>query len=342
MPLADWLPEHVLWLPLTPPGGEWVGGLLLARDNLWNEAEKHLLTLLTEAYAHAWEALEMRPSARRNMRQWVTGHRWLRWLLVLLILATLTLPLRQSVLAPATVVAQTPIIVRTPLAGVVDRFHIRPNQAVAVGDPLFDLDATELTNQLEVSRKSQSIYQAEYRQVAQKAVFDRESKASLTILKARMDQQAAEADYIEVLLQRIQIRASRAGIAVFDDVNDWLGKPVVLGERILEIADPAQVVLDIRLPIGDAINLEPGAEVVLFLRSDPHNPAPATLRFASYKAGLTAENILAYRLKAEFQEGTPFPRIGLRGMAKIYGSRVPLYYYILRRPLAALRQFMGV
>jgi hypothetical protein len=36
------------------------------------------------------------------------------------------------------------------------------------------------------------------------------------------------------------------------------------------------------------------------------------------------------------------PRIGLKGTAKIYGPRVTLFYYIMRRPLAALRQLVGL
>lgn len=52
--------------------------------------------------------------------------------------------------------------------------------------------------------------------------------------------------------------------------------------------------------------------------------------------------VLGYRLKAALAAGTAPPRIGLRGTAKIYGDRVALIYYLLRRPLAAARQFFGV
>jgi hypothetical protein len=51
--------------------------------------------------------------------------------------------------------------------------------------------------------------------------------------------------------------------------------------------------------------------------------------------------VLGYRLKASFADGTRIPRIGLRGTAKIYGEQVSLFYYLMRRPLAALRQLIG-
>ena len=95
----------------------------------------------------------------------------------------------------------------------------------------------------------------------------------------------------------------------------------------------------VELPVGDAIALEPGAEVALFLDSDPLHRYRATLQRAAYEAQPTPAGQLAYRLDAGFEE-TP-PRIGLRGTAKLFGQRAPLAVYLLRRPLAALRQSVG-
>jgi hypothetical protein len=34
--------------------------------------------------------------------------------------------------------------------------------------------------------------------------------------------------------------------------------------------------------------------------------------------------------------------MGLKGTAKIYGDKVPLFYYLMRRPISALRQTFGI
>ncbi|MND64157.1 hypothetical protein D3C80_554840 [compost metagenome] len=112
------------------------------------------------------------------------------------------------------------------------------------------------------------------------------------------------------------------------------------GERLLEIADPAEAELRIELPVADAIDLAPGAEVALFLDSDPLHRHSAQLERAAYQAQTTPAGQLAYRLDARFSAGPP--RIGLRGTAKVFGQRAPLALYLLRRPLAALRQAVGV
>ena len=127
---------------------------------------------------------------------------------------------------------------------------------------------------------------------------------------------------------------------MFADAQRYLGKPMRTGERLMEIADPAQAELRIELPVADAIGLENGAEVALFLDSDPLHRHSATLERAAYQAQSTAAGQLAYRLDAAFADVPP--RIGLRGTAKLFGERAPLALYLLRRPLAALRQAVGL
>ena len=41
-------------------------------------------------------------------------------------------------------------------------------------------------------------------------------------------------------------------------------------------------------------------------------------------------------------ESQALPRIGTRGVAKIYGRTVPLGYWVFRRPITMVRQSLGV
>ena len=66
-----------------------------------------------------------------------------------------------------------------------------------------------------------------------------------------------------------------------------------------------------------------------------------TLTSAAYRAEPTPEGVLAYRLKVRFDQGETLPRLGLMGTAKVRGGWTPLIYYVLRRPLAAARQWLG-
>jgi multidrug resistance efflux pump len=252
------------------------------------------------------------------------------------------MPMRQSVLAPAEVIPKQPVLVRAPIDGVIDRFEVLPNQLVTEGQVLLTLDPARLQNRLDVARKAYEVGEAEYRQAAQQAVFDPRSKAQLAILQGRMEQSAAEVAYLEGLLVRIEIKAPRNGIVIFDDVNDWIGKPVNIGERILVVADPHETELEIHVAVGDAIAVEEGNDVNLFLNIDPQNPIGGKLSYASYQANPIPDGSLAYRLKADFGDKAAALRIGLKGIAKVYGEQTTLFYYIMRRPLAGLRQRLGL
>lgn len=245
-------------------------------------------------------------------------------------------------MAPASVIPAHPTILRAAIDGVIDRFYIQPNDQVSKDQLLLSLEEKTIKNKLNVTRKTLAVAEAEYRKTAQQAMYDMDSKAQVNILKSRTEQQQAEVRSMEDWLSRIDIKATHAGIAIFSDVNDWIGKPVTVGERILMVADPDDVELEIQLPIADAIKLEQGAEVKFFLNVDPVTPVSASLYFSAYQAEVTQDEVLAYRLKARFTSANALPRIGLKGTAKVFGSRVPFVYYLLRRPLATLRQWIGM
>ncbi|PWB30535.1 HlyD family secretion protein [Pseudomonas sp. SDI] len=322
------------WLPLKDRQGLVFGGLWLARDNPWVEAEQSLLSHLGDCYSHAWLALQ--PGKPWRLR-WPART---RWALAAAALLVLLVPVRQSVLAPAEVVPRNGQVVAAPLDGVVAEFLVKPNQPVQAGQVLVRFDATSLKAQADVAERTLGVAEAELKANTQRAFSDSESSARLDLLAARVEQKRAERDYARDLLARAEVRAERAGIAVFADAQRLTGKPVQTGERLLEIADPAQAELRIELPVADAISLEPGAEVALFLDSDPLHRHGAELERAAYEAQNTPAGQLAYRLDARFTDAPP--RIGLRGTAKLFGQRAPLALYVLRRPLAALRQTVGL
>ncbi|MBD9680251.1 HlyD family efflux transporter periplasmic adaptor subunit [Pseudomonas sp. PDM18] len=327
------LPQ-VFWLPLRDRAGICFGGLWLAREQPWNSAEHALLVELGETYSHAWLALQPRLPWRL---------RWPKRRLAVALGAAallLLLPIRQSALAPAEVVPKGGRVIAAPLDGVIAQVVVRPNQTVQRGDLLVRFDATTLKAQADVAERALAVAEAELKANSQRAFQDGESAARLDLLAARVEQKRAERDYARDLLQRSEVRAEQSGVAVFADAERWTGKPVRTGERLMEIADPQSAELRIELPTGNVMQLDNDAEVALFLDNQPLTSVPARLQRIGYEAEPVPGGGLAYRLLAGFDEAPP--RIGLRGTAKLYGERAPLGYYLLRRPLTALRQTLGL
>lgn len=335
----EYLPEFVLWLPLRRPQGERPLALILARDRAWRPAELVLLEKLADAYSHAW--LGLRKNRRGNGAAPPKRRRLLLAGVVALLLIML-IPVRQSVLAPAEIVAHRPVMVRAPVAGVVDDILVRPNQQIAANQPLVRLDASELENRLESARQTFAGADAQYRQAQQQALFDANSKASLAVLQSRREQARSDVDFLQRQQARMQLVSPRDGVAIFDDVSDWIGRSVSIGERIMMVADPHDVELEIQLPAADAIALEKGADVRLFLNVAPNAAQSARLEHIGYRSAPTPDNIMAYRLRARFTQTDPLLRVGLKGTAKVYGQRTVLFVYLLRKPLTTLRVWLGV
>lgn len=337
---SNWLPQHALLLPLPGPGNRAGALLLLVREEAWSEHDLVLGSELAHAYGHALARFVPPVSWQERARNWF-GSKHRRWGAVAALSAVALCPVPMSVLAPAEVVPLEPFLVRAPLDGVVDQFHVRPNQSVKAGAALFDLDTTTLRSRVDVTRKAYEVAQEEYRQAAQMALTDERSKRELALRQGRMEEKAVELDYSRRLLERILVKAPRDGIAVFADVNDWQGRAVAIGERVMLLADPARMELAISLPVADATDLEPGASVTLYPNGSAFSSFEAELASISYHAEPTPDGILAYRLKARLTSDQPLPRLGARGMAKIRSGWAPLSYYVLRRPLAAARQWLG-
>jgi len=335
----DALPPRLTWVPLRTADGALLGALLLARDSAPDSRERALLALLADAYAHAWRALD-RP--RRTPRPPRRRRRVIGLVVAGLIVVIACLPVRQSVLAPAEMTARDPAVIRAPLPAVVERLSVAPSEAVSAGQPLVHFDARELESRLATARQQLAVARAELRQAQQRSLSDARESARLAALTGQVRQAELEVDYLTERREQSVIEAPRAGVAIFDQPDEWIGRPVSVGERIMAIADPEHVKLTIQLDVGDAIALQNDAEVRFFLNADPANPMAARLERQGYRARPTERDGLAYQLTAHLVDDDPRARIGLRGTARLYGQRTPLIVYLLRRPLASLRLWLGV
>lgn len=339
----EWLPDHLLLVPLKTVRGRLTGLVMLAKESPWTSHEMALLSRLHVSYAHCMELLLTQHAGRWRARsRLVLGKH--RWKFVLAALLLLCVPVRMSVLAPAEVIALDAVQVAAPQDGVIGTFAVAPNARVKQGELLFSLDDATVINRRQVAQKSLEVARADALVAQQRAFDDARSKADVAIALGRVREKEAELAAIDDQAQRIEVRADRDGVAVYADPNDWIGKPVQVGERVLQLAQPEDAGVLIWMAVPDAINLELDAPVRLFLHTDPLRPLDGVLVETSYQAVRSPDDVAAYRLRArlESQEGDRMPRIGLRGTARISGRWVPMAYYLFRRPLAALREWTGL
>ncbi len=113
------------------------------------------------------------------------------------------------------------------------------------------------------------------------------------------------------------------------------------GERVLRIARNDDVEVELWIGIDDLVPLAKDAALTMHPNPDPLQAIPARLRYLSWEATARPDGSLAYRARATLA-GATGNGIGVKGVARIAGEPVRLGYWVLRRPLAALRQFFGI
>ncbi len=331
--------SQLLWMPFLKRDGSVFAGLLMARETAWLERDLAITRRLSDTYSHAWCALTS------SSRMFLASANRKPWAIAATILGLLALfiPVPMSTLAPVEVVARDPVVVASPIEGVIESIKIEPNTPVRAGDVLFTFQNTNLKNKFDIAERAVQVARAKELKSSQSAFSDPAGRHEVAIATAELKLSEAERDYARELLLKTNVIAPKDGLAIFSSRKEWEGRPVMPGERIIEIADPKAIEFGIELSVKDAIVLKDAAEIKVFLDSDPLQAVKATLIRASYHAQPTAANGLSYNLFAKLNDANRvLPRIGYRGTAQVYGESTFLGFYLFRRPIAALRQMVGM
>ena len=333
----DWLPAQGLWIPID--AGRM--GLLFARDAPWTDVETAtmadwLANWHSACLAQAQQKTQRKSWTRRLKRVPLFGAA-----LAVLASAMVLVPVRLTVLAPAELVPAHPVSVRAPLDGVVQQLLVSPNETVRAGQPLFAYDDAALASRRDVATQALATSETELRQLDQQSLYDNKARAALPGARGNVSERRAELMLIDKQFKRSQVLAPSNGIALFDESSEWAGRPVTTGERVMRLAAPDDKEIEAWVAIGDAIPLPPGARVQLYLSASPTESLSGRLRYVSHEAQRRPDGSSAYRLRATLDAPTA-QRIGGKGTARVAGEEVSLGYWMLRRPLGAVREWLGL
>lgn len=337
----EWCRPQLLMCPLNGPDSGMLGGIIFMRAEPFGDQDRAAAEWIAQTTGFGlWAWRKEKP----RLRRWLKGRN--RVMLVgsvVLALALLAvIPVRLTSLAPAEISALKPIPVTSPVDAVVNRVVVKPNQEVKAGQVLAILDDTTIRNRQAIAEKALEIARADLQRVVYKAFGDEASRLELQVLEARVREKTAELSHLSEVLSRLTLTAPQGGIAVFSDAEEWAGRPVQVGQRVMMIADPSLVDVTVYLAPEDALDLQAGGEVTVYLHTDPLSPLQAAITYASYEAVPAADGKLAYLVRAELAGGQVRPRVGLRGTAKISAGRVSLAFFLFRKPLGFLRRAAGL
>lgn len=332
------LPHFFLWCPFSENQLDPTGGLLFFKEEEFKESEIKMLRWLLASYLYTWKLL-IKP---KTIDKWQTLKKKPYFLTLMIVLACIFLfPVKLSVLGTGTVIAKDPALINAPMQGIIKSFAVTPGSYVKKGQLLLTLDNTDLIAAAKVNLRDYSLTETKLRTAINEAFNDREKRTNVPVLQAQLAIDKAKFDYTNQLLEKTRVRSPIDGIVIFDSTEDWVGQPVQTGERILSVANPNNLKLKIELPVKERIRLEVGSTGEFFMQGQLAS-IPIKITNLGYNAKIMPDKILAYEMQADIMESDTLPQIGAQGTVKLYGQRVPFFYYLIRRPLQSVRQGLGI
>ena len=335
------LDEHFILSLFFDNNREIIGGILFFNDDKFLEKEIKQFQWLYDIYQYSWQVLFSHEKKSLHFLKKLFRIHKVKLALVLALIIILLFPVKQSVMAEAEVIAKNPTIITSPIDGVIDQILVKPNELVKPNTLLVKLNTRDLEGAYLLSEREYQTAEAKYQQAINTGFQDIKYRAEINVLKSLMQEKKLEADFTKKLLNEANIQSPNEGIAIINDPFQWRGKPVQTGEKILEIANPNDVEIKIWLPVNDALNFKKGDQVKLFLNNQPLSSINATVLYAGINAEIPENQILAYPITASFDQTENLPRIGSQGQAKIYGNQTVLFFYLFRKPITFIRQYLG-
>ena len=334
------IPDKLLWVPCFSNQKGPQAALILARDENWEEQDIEYIRHLSASIGHAMGSLKENNFFESSIK--VFKNTWFQFLIIAGLIASMFIPISLSTVGKSEIVPKDPYVINAPIEGVIQEVFIQNNDNVDIGTTLISFEKTDLQNDYDLAFQELKVIETELLQAKQSSFQSKEDKAMVSQLQSKIKLVEQTLSYQKYLLDESTINSPSDGIAVIKDKSLLIGKPFKVGETIMVIADPSNVVVEIMMPVKDAITVKKDAEINVFLDSDPLNVIPAKVSKFSYEPELTSENTLAYRVTAEILTAKNSPRIGLRGTAKIFGEEVKLFFYLFRKPIIFVRQTLGI
>ena len=318
------LPKHVLFVPLQSKNQGLLGCLVFTRTAKFSQHDILFINHLASTIGHALAIFSRKPNAILDI-----GMARLATFIVVTLFLLSVFPMHLTTLAPAEVVAYQPEIIKAPIDGVIDEITVTPNTHVGPGSLLARLNNHNL--------------KAVYDEVAQKTLLaesrisNPQGKRVSEELRSDLEKSRARMESAEERLLQTDIRAETSGIAIVKAPGEWIGRPVKAGEKILEIANPKEVELVLEIPAEDADLISQNSKVRIFLDRRPFSPLTANVIDNSLVPKKNKSNETYYTFKASLDEGVPPPSIGQRGVARVYGERSSLLFFIFREQMKFYR-----
>lgn len=260
--------------------------------------------------------------------------------LVLFLLLTVV-PIRLRIVAPCEVVSTNAFVLAAPLDGIIEEVLVKPGEEVKKNQILYEYDKKIPKYKLQATEKEVEILQAELNQSYALGTQNPDEATKLGLLDIKLKKSKDELKFIKEQISHLTGISPLNGLVSMDNPDEWRGRPVKVGEKIMTISNEGETKLRIWIPEHDNIVFDKDVPVHVFLNTIPTKTFEAELVFISPEVKVMEGELPSYEAEAKWLSKET-PKLGLKGSAVLYGERVSILYYLFRKPIGAVRKFLGV
>lgn len=211
---------------------------------------------------------------------------------------------------------------------------IEPGRKVEKGQPLVDLDTTDMKLRLLEARSQ--ILQSEI-QADEARKKDNHGEADQAEAKAQ--QAKASADLLESQISRAHILAPITGTIISGDLTDKVGAAVKLGDKLFEIADMSDMIVVAKVDDRDISLIDDKTTGEVSPKARPSLKIPFTVE-AIVPLSQANEGLNAFEVRGKLQSTPGWMRPGMEGQAKFNTKEHSLAWIASRRIIDQLKVWM--
>lgn len=331
-------PKHLIfWHPIKDKDGKVVMALWLEGWEAlpWKVEHLNMLHFLGEGFATSYEKFKSKITLKKNLKK------FLPWAFLTLFLLSFIIRVPLRIVAPCEVIPKDPIVITTPLEGEIEEIKVKHGQLVDQGDVLFTYDKKLPGHSTAVAQKELDIAQQDYERAHNLGFEEAKSQNEMEILRQKALKEKIKLEFIKKQDLLLDVKAPLGGTIDIEKPDDWRGKKVGIGEKVMIIYDKNNTKIQIFIPENDKIPLDKERKVKIFLNNSPEKSYEANLTYISSYTTVSNTNIVNFIAEAEWVNIENDIQPGLKGTAVLYGEKVSLIYWLLRKPFNTFREFTG-
>ena len=212
-------------------------------------------------------------------------------------------------------------------------------ELVKKGEPIVQYDSQQLQYKVAMAKSALQEVEAELALEQQNSFIDREKLGKVKLLEAKRESLLVSVRETEWYLKNSVITAPASGVLALTDGRAELltGKAVKTGDKLFEIYGGKGMLAEIAVKEENSSVLQDKFQLDLFLHTAPETAIPAEIKEVSRYPELNADKTYCYKVRANLPQNQTDLRYGMRGIAKLAGKKVFLWFYLFKNMILYFR-----